>query len=156
MRKKKVLFVCTHNSARSQMAEAWLNYLCGDFAVAESAGIEAGGLNPLAVRAMQEVGIDISHKHSKHVLDLFSSGHRYDVVVTVCDDETAEKCPLFPGLLTRLHWSFHDPSLFIGTEEEKLAEVRKVRDQIKAEVEAWKAQELAEMLEHGDATSPPA
>lgn len=142
MRQKKVLFVCTHNSARSQMAEGWMNHLCADIAIAESAGIEPGELNPLAIQAMQEEGIDISKNDYNAVLDLFSTGHRYDVVITVCDEEAAERCPLFPGLVDRLHWSFHDPRFFEGTDEEKLAQVREVRDAIKAEVEAWRENEL--------------
>lgn len=93
------------------------------------------------------LGIDISGSTYNDVLGLFSSGHRYDLVITTCDAETAERCPLFPGLVTRLHWSFHDPRFFEGTEEEKLAQVREVRDAIKAEIEAWREKELAEIKE---------
>jgi arsenate reductase len=137
MRKKKVLFVCIHNSARSQMAEAWVNHLCSEVAVAESAGLEPGKLNPLVVEVMKEEGIDISGNATKAVLDLFAQGRRYDFVVTVCDQEAAERCPLFPGLTERLHWSFADPSTFTGTHEERLARTRTVRDAIKARILEW-------------------
>lgn len=137
MRKKKVLFVCIHNSARSQMAEAWVNHLCSEVAVAESAGLEPGKLNPLVVEVMKEEGIDISGNATKAVLDLFAQGRRYDFVVTVCDQEAAERCPLFPGLTERLHWSFADPSSFTGTQEERLARTRTVRDAIKAQILKW-------------------
>ena len=109
MRKKKVLFVCVHNSARSQMAEAWCNHLYGDRFEAESAGLEPGILNPLAVEAMKEVGIDISHNKTQRVFDLFKAGRMFAYVITVCDEASAERCPIFPGVTQRLHWSFPDP-----------------------------------------------
>lgn len=137
MRKKKILFVCIHNSARSQMAEAWVNHLCSEVAVAESAGLEPGELNPLVVEVMKEEGIDISGSATKAVLDLFAQGRRYDFVITVCDQEAAERCPLFPGLTERLHWSFADPSTFTGTHDERLAQTRIVRDTLKAQILAW-------------------
>ncbi len=137
MRSLKVLFVCIHNSARSQMAAAWLNHLCPESAVADSAGLEPGTLNPLVVEAMKEVGMDISRNRPQAVLDLFKTGHKYDYVVTVCDREAAERCPLFPGVMERLHWSFRDPSQFSGTHEERLAQTRLVRDEIRSAVEAW-------------------
>lgn len=143
MRKKKVLFVCIHNSARSQMAEAWVNQLCGDFAIADSAGLEPGTLNPLVVEAMREAGVDISGNTTKAVLDLFKTGQRYDFVITVCDLEAAERCPLFPGVTQRLHWSFPDPSKFQGTPEDRLAQTRTVRDAIKAQILAWCETECA-------------
>ena len=95
--KRKVLFICVHNSARSQMAEAWLNHVCGDFFEAQSAGLEPGTLNPLAVQVMSEVGIDISHKKTRAVFDVFKSGQLFAYVVTVCDETSAEKCPIFPA-----------------------------------------------------------
>jgi arsenate reductase len=135
--KKKVLFICIHNSARSQMAEAWLNHICGDHFEAQSAGLEPGTLNPLAVQVMSEVGIDISKKQTQEVFDVFKSGQLFAYVVTVCDESSAEKCPIFPGVTKRLHWSFPDPSRVSGSAEEKLEKVREIRDQIRAKIEEW-------------------
>ena len=143
MEKKKVLFVCIHNSARSQMAEAWTNHLFGDTLEAESAGLEPGTLNPLAVRAMQEVGIDISRKSTQGVFDLFTAGKLYSYVVTVCDQASAERCPIFPGISSRLHWSFPDPAALQGTEDEKMVEVRIIRDAIRATIESWASEIVA-------------
>ena len=140
MHKEKVLFVCIHNSARSQIAEAWLNHLFGDRFEAHSAGLEAGMLNPLAVAAMKEVGIDISHKKTQTVFSLFNRGELFLYVITVCDEARAEQCPIFPGATKRLHWSFPDPAQLTGTEEENLAKVRKIRDAIKEAVESWYAE----------------
>ena len=135
--KKKILFICIHNSARSQMAETFMNRLCGGEFTAQSAGIEPGRLNPLVVEAMAELGIDISGNRTRSVADVISSGERYDYVVTVCDEASAERCPVFPGRVQRLHWGFPDPSAFQGTHEEKLAKTREVRDSIRAKIEAW-------------------
>ncbi len=137
MTKDRVLFVCVQNSARSQMAEAWLNHLCEDRFEASSAGLEAGTLNPLAVQVMKEVGIDISRNKTQTVFDLVKEGKIYAYVITVCDEASAEQCPIFPGVTKRLHWSFHDPSTVTGTSEKKLEQVRKIRDDIKSAVEAW-------------------
>ena len=106
MTKSKVLFICIHNSARSQMAGAWLNYPRGHFFEAQSAGLESGTLNPLVVDAMAEVGIDISKKGTQKVFDVWKSGKLFAYVITVCDETSAEKCPIFPGPANRLHWSF--------------------------------------------------
>lgn len=119
------------------MAEAWLNHLCGDSFAAESAGLEPGTLNPLVVEAMQEVGIDISKKKTQAVFDVFKSGKLFSHVITVCDETSAEKCPIFPGVTKRLHWSFADPSALTGTDGEKMAGVRKIRDEIRARIQAW-------------------
>jgi arsenate reductase len=140
MKKKKVLFVCIHNSARSQMAEAFLNHVCGQEFEAQSAGLEPGTLNPIVVEAMREVGIDISRNQTKAVFDFVKSGESFNYVITVCDEASAERCPIFPGVTTRLHWSFPDPSKFQGSHEERLAGTRKVRDTIKARVEEWCAE----------------
>lgn len=137
MDKSRVLFVCVHNSARSQMAEAFLNTLYGDRFEAESAGLEPGALNPYAVRVMQEAGIDISSAQTKSAFDLYRAGRLYSYVVTVCDPTAAERCPVFPGLTTRLHWGFPDPSLATGSDAEKVEYVRSVRDAIRAQIEAW-------------------
>jgi len=119
------------------MAEAWLNKICGDSFAAESAGLEPGTLNPLVVEAMKEVGIDISNKETRAVFDVFKSGKLFAYVITVCDETSAERCPIFPGVARRLHWSFRDPSALTGTHEEKLAGVREIRDEIREKIEAW-------------------
>jgi arsenate reductase len=137
MKKKKVLFVCIHNSARSQMAEAFLNQNCGDEFEAQSAGLEAGKLNPVVVEAMREVGIDISGNRTKEVFDFIKRGELFAYVITVCDEASAERCPIFAGVTKRLHWSFSDPSSLQGTSDEKLEKTREVRDEIKAKIEAW-------------------
>lgn len=139
MAKKRVLFVCIHNSGRSQMAEALLRHLAGDRFEAESAGFEPGTLNPVVVASLKEIGIDISKAKTKSVFDLRAQNREYDYVVTVCDESTAERCPLFPGKSRRLHWSFKDPSSFQGTAAEKLAQTGAVRDQIKAKIEEFAA-----------------
>ncbi|HTQ28794.1 MAG TPA: arsenate reductase ArsC [Puia sp.] len=133
----KVLFVCIHNSARSQMAEAFLNQYGKEEFEAESAGLEAGRLNPNVVKVMAEVGIDISKNQTKSVFDFFKQGRRYNAVVTVCDEASAEQCPIFPGRVKRVAWSFPDPSALSGTQEEVLAETRKVRDMIREKVLAF-------------------
>ena len=137
MTKDPVLFVCIHNSARSQMAEAWLNHLYGDHFEAESAGLEPGMLNPYAVRVMAEEGIDISQAKTKSVFDMYKTGKLFRYVVTVCDTEAAERCPTFPGVAQRLHWSFTDPSQAKGSDEEKMAQVRAVRDEIRTKIKEW-------------------
>ncbi len=135
--KIKVLFVCIHNSARSQMAEAFLNSIAGDKFEAESAGIEPGKLNPVVVDAMKETGIDISQNKTKSVFEFYEQGKVYDYVITVCDKEAAEKCPVFLGVTERLHWNFQDPSALSGSHSEKIAGTRKIRDQIKQKIEDW-------------------
>ena len=137
MDKARVLFVCVHNSARSQMAEALLNHLAGDRFHAESAGLEPGKLNPLAVAAMKQMNIDISKKNTQDVFGLWRTGRIFNYVVTVCDETSGERCPIFPGISTRLHWSFEDPSSFTGSYEEKLSRTRTVRDAIKARVDQF-------------------
>ncbi|MBK6504899.1 MAG: arsenate reductase ArsC [Ignavibacteria bacterium] len=139
MVKIKVLFVCIHNSARSQMAEEILNKYYGDRFYAESAGIEAGKMNPLAIAAMKEIDIDISEKKTHEVFDYFKEGRIYSYVITVCDETSAERCPVFPNIFQTIRWSFPDPSTFSGTEEERLAQTRAVRDEIKEKIDAWVA-----------------
>lgn len=135
--KTRVLFVCVHNSARSQMAEAFLNTLAGDRFEASSAGLEPAALNPLAVDAMREAGLDISRNKAKSVFDLFKSGALFSFVIAVCDAEAAQRCPTFPGITKTIVWSFPDPASFTGTREERLARTREVRDAIKAKVERF-------------------
>ncbi len=137
MSKLKVLFVCIHNSARSQMAEAWLNNLAGDRFEAESAGLEPGKLNPNVVAVMLQAGIDISQNPTKDVFSIFKTGKTYDYVITVCDAASAERCPVFPGKVSRIAWSFRDPSSFTGALEEKLAQTAIVRDEVKAQVQQF-------------------
>ena len=130
----KVLFLCIHNSARSQMAEAFLKEYGGERYQVESAGLEAGKLNPLAVEAMNEVGIDIARNKTKNVFDFQKQGRTYDYVITVCDEASAARCPVFAGRHIKLNWGFPDPSQFSGTAEERLEQTRQVRDQIKEAV----------------------
>ena len=128
MEKKKILFICTHNSARSQMAEGFVNTFFSDNFEAYSAGTEVAFVRPYAVKVMQEIDVDISKHRSKHLREFY--GKDFDLVVTVCDN--AKKiCPVFPGAKRMIHQSFEDPSSTDGTEEEKLEVYRKVRDQIK-------------------------
>jgi arsenate reductase len=137
MKKIKVLFVCIHNSARSQMAEALLKRWGGDDFEVESAGIETGTLNPLAVDAMKDIGIDISQNKTKRVFDFIKEGRLLNYVITVCDETSAERCPVFPGVTKRLHWSFEDPSGFQGAYSEKLEKTKRVRDQIQEKVKQF-------------------
>jgi arsenate reductase len=141
-----VLFLCVHNSARSQIAEAYFRKFAGDAFRVESAGLEPGKLNRYVVRALQEDGIDISGKQTQSIFDLFKAGRSYRYVITVCSKEAAERCPIFPGRSERLHWPFPDPSTFSGTDEEVMAKVREVRDSIKEKVRAF-AQEMLAMRE---------
>lgn len=135
MNKIRVLFVCTQNSARSQIAATFLNKLASDRFEAHSAGLEAGQLNPLAVEVMREVNIDISQNKTRSVFDLFKRGELFSYVIAVCDEKTAQKCPVFPGLKTEsIVWSFEDPATYTGTRAEKLKKMRKLRDGIKKKV----------------------
>jgi arsenate reductase len=130
----RVLFLCTHNSARSQMAEGFLRAMAGDRFEAGSAGTEKTSVNPLAIRLMAERGIDLGGHTSKVYADVASEG--WDYLITVCDDAN-ERCPWVPGSVKRLHWSFPDPSRASGTEEERLAVFRRVRDQIQERLTDW-------------------
>ncbi|NTV52395.1 MAG: arsenate reductase ArsC [Candidatus Firestonebacteria bacterium] len=145
MEKTRVLFVCIHNSARSQMAEAFLNQLGGGKFEALSAGLEPGKLNPLVVEAMQEAGIDISGNATKSVFDFYKRGELFSYVFTVCDEASGERCPIFPGVTQRIHWGFPDPSALIGTHAEKMVKVREIRDMIKAKIA-----EFVRAVEHGE------
>ncbi len=136
MEKLKVLFICTRNSARSQMAEAFLRQFAEDGFEVESAGFEpASEVNPLVVEAMAEIGIDLSHKKPQSVFELFKARRLYDYVITVCEDGAEESCPIFPGMTQRWHWPFPDPALATGTHEEQLAEVRRIRDLIRDRIQ---------------------
>jgi arsenate reductase len=137
MHKPKVLFICVHNSARSQMAEAFLRKYGDDDFLVESAGLEPGKLNPIVIDAMKEIGIDISHSETNSLFEFFKQGRRYHYVITVCDESNAERCPIFPGVTETLHWSFEDPSALTGSYEDKLAGTRKIRDKIEKRVREW-------------------
>jgi arsenate reductase len=137
MKKHTVLFVCVHNSARSQMAEAFLQYLGGDYFTAESAGLEPGRLNPLAIEAMRETGIDISKKSTDNIFEFVRQGRRFDSVITVCDESAGQRCPIFPGGTQRLHWTFDDPAGLSGTDEEKIEQARVIRERIYQRVQVF-------------------
>ena len=130
--KRRVFFICTHNSARSQMAEGLLRFLGNERFEVFSAGTEATTVRPMAIKVMAELGIDISHQQSK-TLDLYVS-EPFDEVITVCDT-AAEACPVFPRAAHRRHWSFEDPSKAKGSEAEQLQVYRKVRDEIRTQIE---------------------
>ena len=130
----RVLILCTHNSSRSQMAEGLLREMAGEQIEVFSAGTEPSRVNPLAIKAMEELGIDISGHRSKHLNEYLDQP--FDYVITVCDD-AAEACPLFPGKAERIHWSFPDPSAATGSEEERLVVFRKVRDDMEARLREW-------------------
>jgi len=135
--KTRVLFVCIHNSGRSQMAEELLRKMAGERFEVESAGFEPGKLNPIVVEALKEDGIDITGKQTKAVFDLYKKGNRYSYVITVCDESNAERCPIFPGICQRLHWSFTDPSKFQGTDKERLVKVLAVKEEIRSKIKDW-------------------
>ena len=136
--KKKVLFICVQNSARSQIAAALLNEMCGNHFEAQSAGLAPGVLNPLAVEALQERGIDISRNKTQSVFDVWASArHIFAYVITVCSESEAQGCPIFAGVTTRLHWSFSDPGKFTGTHEERLEQTRSLIEQIRAKIDGF-------------------
>lgn len=137
--KPSILFLCTGNSCRSQIAEGFLRNLAGDRLEVASAGTQPAGLNPGAVEAMREVGIDISAHRSKRVEEFL--GRRFDFVITVCD-RAKETCPVFPGARSVKHWSFDDPAAAEGSPEEKRAVFRRVRDEIAARIRAFMAEEV--------------
>ena len=134
---EKVLFVCIHNSARSQMAEAFLNQLGEGRYAAASAGLEPGELNPMVVEAMGEVGLDLSSNSCASIDDFLPRANEFAYVVTVCDETAAERCPTFPAQVKRLHWGFSDPSSFEGSFEDRLERTRVIRDLIKERVAEW-------------------
>jgi arsenate reductase len=136
--KNKVLFICAQNSARSQIAAALLNDVCGEYFEAHSAGLEPGALNPLAVDALGELGIDISNNKTQSVFDVWKSArHIFAYAITVCSESEAQGCPIFAGVTKRLHWSFDDPAKFTGTYEERLERTRRVRDEIRAKIDSF-------------------
>ena len=135
--KKNVLFICVQNSARSQIAAALLNETCGDYFEAQSAGLEPGVLNPLAVEALQERGIDIS-RNKRSVFEVWKSAqYIFAYVITVCSESEAAGCPIFAGVTTRLHWSFPDPAKFTGTHAEKITKTRELLEEIGAKIDEF-------------------
>lgn len=140
MEKTRIMFVCIHNSARSQMCEAFVRHFAGERFDVHSSGIEAGKLNPLVVQAMAEIGISMEGQYAKPANTYIENDEKFDYVVTVCDESSAERCPMFPGKHTRLHWGFPDPSAITGTDEEKLAGIRPIRDNILQRVNEWLAE----------------
>jgi arsenate reductase len=135
--KIKVLFVCRHNSARSQMAEAFLKQLGGDRFEAESAGLNPKIILPAAAAVMREIGLDISDRPTRSVNDLHRNDYSYDYVITVCDENSANECPIFINPCRHLHWTFAEPSQFEGTKEEIIEQTRKIREQIRSQIVRW-------------------
>lgn len=140
MRKTRVLFLCVGNTARSQMAEAFLRAYGGDGFEAHSAGIRPQEIDPLAITVMQELGLDLRDHHTKHVKEL-GGRLQFDYLITVCN-RAERMCPRFPGMGKRLSWPYEDPATFEGTEEERLAKYRRLRDGIERFIRAW----LGELL----------
>ncbi len=134
MNKIRVLFLCVYNSARSQMAEAFLYKHGNNKFEVMSAGLEPGVLNPNVVEVMKEVGIDISGNKTKSAFDFYKQNILFSYVITVCDEKAAERCPIFPGVTTKLHWGFNDPSVFKGSKENILSKTREIRDAIEKKV----------------------
>lgn len=130
----KVLFVCVKNSARSQMAEAFLNKLGQPDFIAESAGIERGTLNPIVVKVMAEIGYDISNNSVNSVFDFLKQGNQYSLVVKVCDQVNGQRCPIFPDVLKTLEWNITDPATLQGSPDEIIEKTRQIRDEIKTRV----------------------
>jgi arsenate reductase len=140
MEKTRVLFLCTGNSARSQMAEAFLRKCASDYFEPYSAGLEPKRINPLTIQVMQEAGIDITGQRSKGVEEYLGKVH-FEYLITVCDDAD-KNCPtIWPGVNQRLHWSFEDPAKYEGTEEKKLAKFREIRDEIEGHLKVWLAEQ---------------
>jgi arsenate reductase len=136
MSKAKVLFLCTGNSARSQIAEAFLRKYGGDEFEAYSAGLEPKGINPYTSHVMEEIGLNLSGQYSKHIREYMGKVH-FAYVITLCDEAEASCPTTFPGIGRRLHWSFEDPAAFLGSNDEKLSKFRKVRDQIERTIKEW-------------------
>ncbi len=136
---ERVLFICEHNQARSQMAEELFNLMAGEEYRAESAGMEPGVIHPLTIAVMKEKGVDLAGKSTRSVFELYKQGRLFSHVVTVCQPEVDDKCPIFPGVTSRENWNLPDPSEAVGSEEEKLEAFRATRDQVEARVKAWLA-----------------
>ena len=140
MKKIRIMFVCIHNSARSQMCEAFVKHIAPERFDVHSSGIEAGKMNPLVVQAMAEIGISMTGQYAKLAQEYIDRKEVFDYVITVCDESSAERCPMFPGKHIRLHWGFPDPSALSGSDEEKLEGIRPIRDSIHKRVLNWLAE----------------
>jgi arsenate reductase len=134
---EKVLFICEHNQARSQMAEELFNRMAQEGYLAESAGLEPAGVHPLTIEVMKEKGIDLSGKTAQSVFDLYKHGRLFSHVITVCRPEVDDKCPIFPGVTSRENWNLDDPAEAGGSQEEKLEAFRRIRDEVEAKLRAW-------------------
>ena len=134
MDRKKILFICAHNSGRSQMAEAFADQAGNGFVIAESAGLDPRPVLPEVVEIMKEVGLDLSRNQSDSVFEFFKQGRLYDYVITVCEEAVEQKCPIFPGIARRLSWPFEDPEKLKGTPDEKKKALRQLRDIIRDKV----------------------
>jgi len=134
--KTKVIFLCTHNAARSQMAEAFLRKYAGDYFDVYSAGFDPKPIHPLTIKVMKEIGYDLSNQQPKDLWQLIRNEY-FGIAITVCNKSEEEDCPTIPGTSTRLYWNIEDPAAFEGTEEEKLAKFREVRDQIHERVKVF-------------------
>ena len=146
--KTRLLFVCIHNSARSQMAEAFLKRHCSGRFDAHSAGIEPGSLNPVVVEVMLECGIDIARNPTKSVFDVLKDGCIFEYVITVCDESSAQRCPILPGVAKRLHWGFPDPSSLQGSPAAIRQQTRVIRDAIEQKIVQWCAVGLHSFSSH--------
>ena len=135
MNKKRVLFLCTGNSARSQMAEGFLRHMAGDRFEVFSAGVKPTQVNPLAIKVMAEAGVDISKHRSKSAMEFI--GQQFDYIITVCDN-AKQTCPVFPGKHEKIHWDLEDPAEAQGSEEERIGVFRKIRDEIRKKIEEWR------------------
>jgi len=135
MNKKRVLILCTGNSCRSQMAEGFLRHMAGDRFEVFSAGVKPIQINPLAIKAMAEAGVDISKHRSKSAMEFI--GQQFDYIITVCDN-AKQTCPVFPGKHEKIHWDLEDPAEARGSEEERLVVFRKIRDEIRKKIEEWR------------------
>jgi len=135
MNKKRVLFLCTGNSCRSQMAEGFLRHIAGDRFEVFSAGVKPTQVNPLAIKVMAEAGIDISKHRSKSAMEFL--GQQFDYIITVCDN-AKQTCPVFPGKHEKIHWDLEDPAEAQGSEEERIVVFRKIRDEIRKKIEEWR------------------
>ena len=135
--KTRVLFICIHNSGRSQMAETFLKAMDEERFEVESAGLDPKPINPHVVKVMEEIGYDLSGNTSDSIMRFFKEGRLYDYIITVCDESIEKDCPIFPGIARRLYWPFPDPQKATGTEDEKLEIIRSTRDQIRAHIESW-------------------
>jgi len=138
MEKPRVLFLCTGNSARSQMAEAFLRKYGGDQFEVHSAGLDPTVINPYTVKVLEEIGIDTSDQYAKSLETYLGKVH-FSYLITVCSN-AEERCPIFPGMGTRIHWPFEDPAAFQGTDEEKTEKFREIRNQIEEKIIGWIAE----------------